>query len=348
LRRTLLFLVLIALAFAALDAPAAPRQKNTASTMDLRSHPYGGKQPVEVALGLYITNLAFVEETREQFQVEGYLTMQWHDPRLALTASQANGAPRTLNAEETWTPPIEAANLISHRRGLFVLQANDNGDVKYVERADVTLSTSYSLRDFPFDTQLLDIRIEPFLPSVSEIRFASEPLSWTGNDAKGEAELAAWDIRGLRYSIVDIQPKGAMPSRPQALFQVEVKRRTGFYLFKIILPMLLLAAIPWTVFWFDVKDFAGEMGVPLSIVLSMVAFQLAMSRDLPRVAYVTFLDALFFTSFVFAFLCIAEVAIAYILQSHNHLPQAVKLHRIARWAFPLTYFSVLGLLVVIY
>ena len=77
----------IALAFAALDAPDAQQPKNAAAAMDLRSHPYGGKQPVGVALGLYITNLAFVEETREQFQVEGYLTMQWHDPRLALTGS---------------------------------------------------------------------------------------------------------------------------------------------------------------------------------------------------------------------------------------------------------------------
>jgi hypothetical protein len=56
----------------------------------------------------------------------------------------------------------------------------------------------------------------------------------------------------------------------------------------------------------------------------------------------------FFTSFIFTFLCITEVAIAYILQSHNRLPQAVKLHRIARWAFPLAYFSLLVLLLVIY
>ena len=348
MRRTLLALVLIALAVAGLDAAAAQQPKNTAASMDLRSHPYGGKQPVEVAVGLYMTNLALVEETREQFQVEAYLTMQWHDPRLVLTGAQAKGAARTVNLEEVWTPPIETANLISHRRGSSVLQVNDNGDVKYVERADVTVSTSYSLRDFPFDTQLLDLRIEPFLPSASEIRFASQPLAWTGHDGEGDAGLAAWDIHGLRYSVVDVPAKGALPSRSQALFQVEVKRRTFFYLFKIILPMMLMAAIPWTVFWFDVKDFAGEMGVPLSIVLSMVAFQLAISRDLPRVAYVTFLDALFLTSFIFTFLCITEVAIAYILQSHNRLPQAAKLHRMARWAFPLAYFCMLVLLIVIY
>ena len=139
-----------------------------------------------------------------------------------------------------------------------------------------------------------------------------------------------------------------MPARPQALFEVEVRRRSEFYLFKIILPMMLMAAIPWVVFWLDPKDFAGEMGVPLSIVLSMVAFQLSISRDLPRVAYITFLDALFLTSFIFTVLCIAEIAVSYILQSHNHLRLAIKMHRAARWAFPLAYFCLMLLLIVIY
>lgn len=281
--------------------------------------------------------------------MEGYLTLQWHDPRLALDGPQATGATRTLSLDEVWTPPIEATNVISHRAGSFVLQANDSGDVRYVERTDATVSTSYSLRDFPFDTQFLDIRIEPFLPSVSEVKFAPQPLSWTGRDVEREAGLAAWEIHGLRYSTSNVKAEGSsMPARPQALFEIEVKRRSEFYLFKIILPMMLMAAIPWIVFWLDPKDFAGEMGVPLSIVLSMVAFQLSISRDLPRVAYITFLDALFLTSFIFTVLCIAEIAVSYTLQSHNHLPFAIKMHRTARWAFPLAYFCLMLLLIVIY
>jgi hypothetical protein len=112
--------------------------------------------------------------------------------------------------------------------------------------------------------------------------------------------------------------------------------------------MMLMAAIPWTVFWFDVKEFAGEMGVPLSIVLSMVAFQLAVSRDLPRVAYVTFLDALVLYQ-LYLYLPVHYGSRHRLHPAFAQPPaQAVKLHRIARWAFPLAYFSLLVLLLVIY
>ena len=90
-----------------------------------------------------------------------------------------------------------------------------------------------------------------------------------------------------------------MPTRPQALFQVVIRRHSGFYIWKIFLPMILMASIPWAVFWYEVHDFSGQMSVPLAVMLSMVAFQLSIAKDLPRVGYTTFLDAVFLTSFTF-------------------------------------------------
>ena len=60
--------------------------------------------------------------------------------------------------------------------------------------------------------------------------------------------------------------------------------------------MILMASIPWAVFWYEVHDFSGQMRVPLAVMLSMVAFQLSIAKDLPRVGYTTFLDAVFLTS----------------------------------------------------
>ena len=77
---------------AALPACAAPG-KTPAAVVDLRQHPTGGRTPVEVAVGLYITNLVAIDETRESFEVGGYLTARWLDPRLALAKDQAD-APR--------------------------------------------------------------------------------------------------------------------------------------------------------------------------------------------------------------------------------------------------------------
>jgi len=106
-----------------------------------------------------------------------------------------------------------------------------------------------------------------------------------------------------------------MPTRFQALFQVVIRRYSGFYIWKIFLPMILMASIPWAVFWYEVHDFSGQMSVPLAVMLSMIAFQLSMAKDLPRVGYTTFLDALFLTSFTFIFFCMVEIVFVYVLQA---------------------------------
>jgi hypothetical protein len=106
-----------------------------------------------------------------------------------------------------------------------------------------------------------------------------------------------------------------MPTRFQALFQVVIRRHSGFYIWKIFLPMILMASIPWAVFWYEVHDFSGQMSVPLAVMLSMIAFQLCMAKDLPRVGYTTFLGALFLTSFTFIFFCIVEIVFVYVLQA---------------------------------
>ena len=144
----------------------------------------------------------------------------------------------------------------------------------------------------------------------------------------------------------DAPAAGAIPAIPRAVFQIHIRRHSGFYVWKIFLPMILLAAIPWSAFWYDVDDFAGKMSIPLGIVLSLVAFQFSIARDLPRVGYITFLDAVFLTSFVFAFLCIVEVTLVYVLRSREKSAYADKMRRTARWAFPAAYALLLLLLIV--
>jgi hypothetical protein len=128
---------------------------------DLRAPPTDGKTPIDVAVGLYVTNFVAIDETRETFEVGGYLIGRWNDPRLALAAGQnSNGSndqkpERVLRVEDVWTPPIEAANSISHKTNSYVLEADKNGEVTYIERFDAVLSNDFALRKFPFDTQVL-------------------------------------------------------------------------------------------------------------------------------------------------------------------------------------------------
>jgi Neurotransmitter-gated ion-channel ligand binding domain len=338
---------------AALTSSAAasrPAVKGATVDVDLRQHPTGGKTPVDVSIGLYVTNLVAIDETRENFEVGGYLTGKWQDPRLILTTDPTNGdqttgdrssdrgnqgkTTRSFRVEDLWTPPIEAANSVSHKTNSYSLEADANGTVTYVERFDAVLSNDYELRKFPFDTQVLQFEFQPFLSSVSDIRFAAQALPSTGISPEQHTELAAWRIKDLRYTAEKVTSDRFVPAAREALFQIVIERRSGFYLWKIFLPLLLLT-------WIDVKEFDWILKVPMTMLLSMVAFEFAIARDLPRIGYVTFLDAVFLASFGFCFLCIVEITLVFLMQKAGRRYPAAKLHSAGRWAYPLAYFVVL-------
>ncbi len=321
-----------------------------APTVDLRQSPTGGKVPVEISVGLYITNFVAIDETRETFEVGGFLTGRWQDPRLALPrtsdSSTEQETPRTFRLEELWSPAIEGANSISHRTNQYTLEVDRNGTVTYRERFDGVYSNDFELRKFPFDTQVLRFEFQPFLSTASQIRFAPQALPGTGMSPGQHTELAAWHMEDLKYTADKVTGDPFLPATHEALFQVSARRRSGFYLWKIFLPLIMITIVPVVVFWIDVKEFDWLLKIPMTMLLSMVAFQFTITRDLPRIGYITFLDAVFLASFVFCFLAIFEIALVYLLQKHDRRPIAVRLHTAGRWAYPVAYFSVVFILAI--
>jgi len=312
--------------------------------VDLHQHPTGSKTPIDVAIGLYITNLASIDETRENFEVGGYLMAKWKDPRLALPADQNQKneeATRTLHVEDVWTPPIEAANSVSHKTRSYFMEVDRNGLVTYTEAFNAVLSNNYDLRKFPFDTQILQFEFQPFLSSSSAIQFAAQPLPSTGITSEQHTELAAWRVQRLQYTAEKMTSGGIVPATREALFQIVIERRSGFYVWKIFLPLLMMTLIPCVVFWLDVKEFDWALKVPMTMLLAMVAFEFAVARDLPRIGYLTLLDAVFLTSFVFCFLSIAETTLVFLMQKGGKRAHAVKLRIAGRWLYPLAYFAAL-------
>jgi len=111
-------------------------------------------------------------------------------------------------------------------------------------------------------------------------------------------------------------------------------------------PLMMLALVPSVVFWVDAEMFDWLLKIPMTMMLSMVAFEFTIARDLPRIGYVSFLDAIFLASFTLCFLCIFEILGVFLLQKNGKRELAVKLHSVGRWAYPLTYLIVIGLLAV--
>jgi Neurotransmitter-gated ion-channel ligand binding domain len=334
---------LLALAFA--FAPAS-RAKDAKPAVDLHQSPTGATAPVEVSVGLYITNFVGIDETRETFEVGGYVTAQWQDPRLALPADQQQAAPRTFRLEDLWSPAIEGANTITHKTNQYSLEADSRGTVTYRERFDGVYSNNFEFRKFPFDTQVLKFEYQPFLSAARQIRFAPQALRYTGISPEQHTELAAWRLEDLRYTNDKVGVDPFQPDAREALFQLTATRRSGFYLWKIFLPLIMITLIPMVAFWIDVKEFDWILKIPMTMLLSLVAFQFTVTRDLPRVGYITLLDSVFLASFAFCFLAVFEITMVFLLQKHGRRPLAVRLHSAGKWVYPLAYLGVISILAI--
>jgi hypothetical protein len=345
-KKLLLFVVVFGTCYARSQSPALPPAHQRA--LDLRQHPTGNATPVQVSMGLYITDLVDIDETRENFELGGYLIDRWHDPRLEVPATAgdltAREKTRRFRMEDIWTPPIEAANSVSHKIKSYSIEADRNGNVTLIERFDSVISNTFDLKKFPFDTQVLHIEFEPFLSAVPTIRFSPKALPGTGFRPGGHVEVAAWRVKDIQYATDFLASDGTLPSSREALFEITVQRQSGFYIWKIFLPLAILSLIPMVVFWIDPKEFDWLLKVPMMMLLSTVAFEFAIVRDLPRIGYITFLDAVITTSFAFFFLIMMEITAVFLVQKGEHRPWAVRIHAAGRWAYPAAYIAVIAIL----
>jgi hypothetical protein len=130
--------------------------------------PPNGGQPVEVQVGLYVTNLAQIDEVLERFYIKGTLFARWRDPRLAAKPGENVDQLRLFKPGEIWQPDLEMVNAVTPREQHDVTITVDHGGmVDYAEVFAATLSTLLRLQPFPFDSQSLTTIIRPFAAPTS-------------------------------------------------------------------------------------------------------------------------------------------------------------------------------------
>ena len=64
-------------------------------------------------------------------------------------------------------------------------------------------------------------------------------------------------------------------------------RKPGFYLWKVLLPLIVIVALSWSVFWVPDERFAQRSRITATGVLTVVAYQFGFGADRPRIGYLT-------------------------------------------------------------
>ena len=322
--------------------PAAARAAQTPSgiaTDPILQPPFEGGKPIAVTLGLHVINLAAIDEVSEQFQLDAYMFERWSDNRLAYTPEGLQDQSRSYAKGQIWTPQLEMINASSPRsRDEISIIVSPDGTVRYVERIVVTLSSRFELRRFPFDRQRLEILIHPFLANVPHIEFKLDANStWTASEFQAFSSLAQWHLTGLHSELLTAPTYGGM-TVPEARFEIGVTRRSSFYLWKVFLPLVLMVFLSWAVFWIEADDLSNQVQVAVTTILTVIAFAFAISATMPRLPYLTYIDAFFLECYIYVFIAVVELMTVHVThRSERRRDLGLKIRRYSRWVIPASF-----------
>jgi hypothetical protein len=300
------------------------------------------EKPTQVTIALNLVALSRVDPPNEifpTFSAELTLVASWNDPRLAFETDTADIEPRRFHghaAEEQldhmWWPDLaveneEGARAVEHRE----LDIYPNGRVRYVERFSVRASADLDLRRFPFDTQHLEVRIAPFswdhnyvqlVAPEAGLRFSRDHTSpeWVVRDFVGRVETAD-------------RSRQAEPVSVLRTFIV-AERHPGFYLYKLLLPLVLIVVFTWSAFWMRGEASTGRMQRTFVALLTVVAFHHIVAGHLPKIPYLTFVDAVVYAAFLSVGATLLQVVRIHNAQHAGQTERVERMERTGRWGHP--------------
>lgn len=306
------------------------------------ARPLPGPKPIRVEARLNLVEVSGIRDREQELDVELYLYESWMDTTLAGSSTAAG--PRTMPIGRHWIPNEEFVRTHRIKRdsdGTFTV--DPDGTVRYAQHVWVTLSADFDLRRFPFDEHVLPISLESFSYPATELEFvqtkesvSSESLrvveGWRLQEIRTRVERQLYPEENTRYS--------------RFVAEIVVQRESGYYLWKIVLPLVLIIAMSWSVFWMDPRQLEAQMAVSVTSMLAVVAFNFAIADMLPKISYVTRMDVFIVLGYVFVFGAFVENLVTHVLCRKDRYDAADRVDQRCRLFFPAVFFVQLLLFLV--
>ena len=324
-------MVLLSTAFArsgltAEDDPCAAPDVRT----DVR--PDAGGPPTKVAVGIRMIDLQEISDVRQTLTGDFAVILSWTDPRLA----HLDGC--EISMDDIWSPGLVFAN--SGRKFSERPKEADigpGGQVIYVQRYYGTFATYHNLRDFPFDKQT-------FIISFLSLEWSEKDVQLVVNErVTGRRKLlniSDWTVERVEGSVGGVYLEIDDASHSSYDFKIFAQRISNFYLWKVILPLCLIVAMSWCVFWINPALYGPQIGLSATSMLTLIAFIFATTNMVPELGYLTLLDRFIVGSTILVFLALVESATTVYLVSHEREELAMRVDRISRLIFPLAFVAI--------
>lgn len=300
--------------------------------------------PIPVRIGVRMDQITSIDQVSENFGVVADVRLEWDDPALAFNPDEcqcviqtfrSSSFPQFLDQQGVTVWPVAVLYNQQGRRDsqaqTFVVDAT--GHVIYVERFTATLQApDFDFRRFPFDEQQFYIRVRSEFPERFYVFEELEGYSDLGEQL-GEEE---WIVTDFETTIDTIDDSSRFN------FGFRAERHLSYYIFRIFLPLLIITAVSWIIFF--LRDYGRRVEVASGNLLLLIAFNFTISSDLPRLGYLTLLDKLLITAFVITSLAIIVNVVLRRLELTGKQETVKSVDTYVLWGYPIVFVLAIGLI----
>ena len=206
---------------------------------------------------------------------------------------------------------LEYADLISRDKSLFsekyILnpyyedgeKINELG-ILYRSEGVYKFKENYNLRNFPFDKQKLKIWIHQTVNTIDDYHATASNLTEKNlnNFTSKKNNIPGWNVTKIEANYKTIEIDKLIFDGLE--LSMDIERKSSYYIFKIIFPIILILMVCWSAVWIDPKEIESRLTVTIVCLLSLIAYNFVIDSELPKLEYLTIMDYIILVSYIYA------------------------------------------------
>lgn len=281
----------------------------------------------DVQVGAYVMHIHQVNIRENYFIADFYVWFRWKDDGLQPYKTFSLVDAREESKEE----PV-------------VNRLPDGSHYAYI-RIVAKLTKFWDLRQYPLDSHDLDLNIEEEANEDRSLRYVADEEN-SGAD-ENQISMPGWKLvktyafTGLgvyRSNFGDISlPKGQETRYSRLTLRMRFAREGDLVFLKLLFGVWVGAGISFVAFFIPPHRIDPRFGVGVGAIFAAIASEYIVTQSLPDTNIVTLADKLHVLAFAFIFASIVESTLSLYLVENGRQLQSMRLDRVARWAFPISF-----------